>query len=71
MSANTHRTTPEARVKMLDSMLSERGFVCFFAVAQPAINNAAELLGILHRELERRGMTEDEIRELVRNEENP
>jgi hypothetical protein len=53
------------RIKLLDEALSEGGIVPIFASDIPLVNDLCDLLGILHRELEARGMTQEEIRNLV------
>lgn len=53
------------RIQLLDDALSERGIVPFFASDIPLVNELCEVIGILHRELESRGMTADQIRSLV------
>ena len=53
------------RMNLLDAALSETGIVPIFAADIPLADELSEIIGILHRELESRGMTADEIRDLV------
>jgi hypothetical protein len=53
------------RIKLLEEALSENGIVPVFATDIPLVNELCEVIGILHRELEARGMTAQQIQKIV------
>ncbi len=63
-----NRARARAVKATLDSALSESGCITFAAISQPLVTELCEIIGSLHRALESKGMTSDQIREHVGND---
>jgi hypothetical protein len=55
----------DKRINLLEDALSENGVVPFFASDIPVVDELCEIIGILHRQLEARGMTAEEIKKAI------